>query len=222
MKKSILEKIIVITLTLGFLAGICLLEGMSFAELADNLTFLFLAIWAYILLDDFLAKVIWYRFALSKQYLVFEGLYIVSLIAFTGAFLANTFGWGVGCLVGAAVALVAAVVIHVRCYTDDGYTSFEIERAKWVIIRGKLKDMTREEVYDKVYSFLRYYPKRSLLESNLSLRNPVDTKGLNRTFSELMETEADVVYVNEVKEKLDKMIEDYLSLREPVKKGEEE
>ena len=143
---------------------------------------------------------------------------------FQFAILANAFGWGVGCLVIAAVAFAAALVIHVKCYGDEGYTSFEIERAKWVIIRSHLDDMTREEVYEKVYAFLRYYPKRGILESNLSLRDPVDTKGLNRTFQELMENELDVAYVNEVKEKLDKMVEDYLALRGPAekKKGEEE
>ena len=213
MKKSILEKIIAITLSMGFLAGVCLLEGMGLGELVDHLTFLFLAVAAYILLDDFLAMVFWYRYAITRNYLVYMCLYIASLVIFTGAFLSHSFGWGVGLLVGALVVFGLAFVLHVLCYRDDDYTAFESERLKWAIIREKLDGMTEEDVRSTCYSFLRFYPKRSLLKANLGLRDPVDTKHRNWTLAEIMEKDEDREYVSEVKARLDAMIDDYIIIR---------
>ena len=210
MKKSILEKIIVITLSMGFLAGVCLLEGMAVGDLVDNLTFLGLAVAAYILLDDFFAMVFWYRYAITRRYLVYMGLYIASLVTFTGAFLAHSFGWGVGLLVGALVVFGIAFAMHLLCYRDDDYTAFESERLKWAIIREKLDGMSEEEVRNTCYSFLRFRPKRGLLKANLALRDPIDAKHRNWTLAEIMEKDEDRESVAEVKASLDSIIDDYL------------
>lgn len=221
MKKNILEKIIVVTLSMLFLAGVCLLEGMSVSELVDNLTFLFLAIWTYILLDDFIAKVIWYRFAITKRYLVYEGCYLGALVMLTGAFLTHSFGWAVGDLVAFVVFFIAALVLHWKAYVDPAYTSFEIERAKWRVISAKLKDMSGEDVRQKAYEFLRYYPKRGRLEANLSLRCPVDPTGANRTLQEMMEGETDIDILAEAQAGIDKLVDDYLFIRDGEKEEKE-
>lgn len=187
MKKNIFQKLIVLLLSLLFLVGVCLLEGMTWEQLVDNMTFLSLAIWAFILLDDFFAKVIWYRYAITGRYLAYEGLYAISLVCMTGAFLADSFGWALGTLIGSIVFFAGGLTLHVICYKDKEYTSFEIERAKWLIFVDSIDKMeSSEELKAKLQKFLRFHVKRDVLKGMLDISRPLDTTGDNRTVDEML------------------------------------
>ena len=191
MKKRILQQFIVTVLSLGYLVGICLMEGMSWGLLADCMTFLALAIWAYVLLDDFFAKVIWYRYAITKQYLIYEGLYALSLTAMTGSFLSHNFYLTIATMIGSILLFASALAYHVVCFKDKSYVSFETERAKWFILLDRLEDFeTKEELQEKLYHFLRFSPKRDVLKASLDISRPLDTTGANRTVAEMLADDA--------------------------------
>lgn len=188
MLRRFLQKTIVFATVLGFVVLLCLANGMDRGLLLDNLVFFVLFGWAWIVLDDFIAKLFWYRYAITKEYVKMMLLFIGAYIFFNISWITDIFWIGLTSLILFVFLQGGGFFLYWYYYEKkkDVYISFEIERAKWFVLLKSFKDMSKEEIEMKAYQFLRYYPKRNLLESSLCLANPVDKSGKNRTVAEML------------------------------------
>lgn len=214
MAKRIFQKILVMFLVLGFVTLVCLASGLDKERLIDSLFFVSFIVWAWIVLNDPLEKLFWYRYAITKEYCGMMALYVTAIVSFMISYCTSIFMLGVISLIVFGITQIAAFVVHWYFYVKkkEVYIGFEIERAKWFVMLSKLKDMTRPEIEQACYTFLRFYPKRNVLESNLCLAHPVDPTHKNRTVAEMLSENTYDPYGLKARENISKMIDDYCKL----------
>lgn len=211
MFRRLLQKAIVFTTVLGFVVLLCLANGMDRGRLLDNLVFFILFGWAWIVLDDFIAKLFWYRYAITKEYLKMMALFIGAYICFNVTWVTDVFWLGLVSLIVFILMQGGGFFLYWYYYEKkkDVYISFEIERAKWIVLLKSFKDMSKEDVELKSYQFLRYFPKRNILESSLCLAHPVDKTGKNRTVAEMLKEDAHDESALEAQAAIKTMVADY-------------
>lgn len=213
MKKKFLQRILVLALTQLVVAGLALIEGMGFGELINYLTYLFISVAGAMLLDDFLAKVIWYRYAITRKYLVGMLLYFVALAMFTASFVTANLVWGVVALCLSAGFLVAGIVWSWFAYHNADYYSFESDRMKWRILISGIDSLTREEVEKKVKAFLRFRTKGDRLEGNLDISRPLDPEHLY-SLDELKAKDPQNADIAQIEVEINALIDDYYRRKE--------
>lgn len=213
MKKKFLQRILVLALTQLVVAGLALIEGMGFGELINYLTYLFISVAGAMLLDDFLAKVIWYRYAITRKYLVGMLLYFVALAMFTASFVTANLVWGIVALCLSAGFLVAGIVWSWFAYHNTDYYSFESDRMKWRILMSGIDSLTREEVEKKVKAFLRFRTKGDRLEGNLDISRPLDPEHLY-SLDELKAKDPQNADIAQIEVEINALIDDYYRRKE--------
>ena len=213
MKKKFLQRILVLALTQIVVASVALLEGMPWSELLNYLTYLFISVAGAMLLDDFLAKIIWYRYAITKKYLVGILFYFLSLSLFTASFVTLHLVWGIVALCLAGGFLIAGIVWSWFAYHNDDYYSFESDRMKWRILISGIDSLTREEVEKKVKAFLRFRTKGNRLEGNLDIARPFDPVNLY-SLDELKEKDPQNPDIAAIEVEINTLIDDYYRRKE--------
>ena len=208
MKKKFLQRVLVLVLTQIVVASVALLEGMRWSELLDYLSYLFISVAGAMLLDDFLAKIIWYRYAITKKYLLGILFYFAALSLFTASFVTSNLIWGIVALCLSGALLVAGIVWSWFAYHDNDYYSFESDRMKWRIFISGIDSLTREEVEKKVKAFLRFRTKRGYLEGNLDIGRPFDPNHLY-SLDELKEKDPQNPDIAAIEVEINQMIDDY-------------
>ena len=213
MKKKFLQRILVLALTQIVVASVALLEGMPWSELLNYLTYLFISVAGAMLLDDFLAKIIWYRYAITKKYLVGILFYFLSLSLFTASFVTSHLVWGIVALCLAGGFLIAGIVWSWFAYHNGDYYSFESDRMKWRILISGIDSLTREEVEKKVKAFLRFRTKGNRLEGNLDIARPFDPVNLY-SLDELKEKDPQNPDIAAIEVEINTLIDDYYRRKE--------
>lgn len=213
MKKKFLQRILVLALTQLVVASVALLEGMPWSELLNYLTYLFISVAGAMLLDDFLAKIIWYRYAITKKYLVGILFYFLALSLFTASFVTSNLVWGIVALCLAGGFLIAGIVWSWFAYHNDDYYSFESDRMKWRILISGIDSLTREEVEKKVKAFLRFRTKGNRLEGNLDISRPFDPDHLY-SLDELKEKDPQNPDIAAIEVEINALIDDYYRRKE--------
>lgn len=217
MRKKVFQKVLVLMLSQLVITAVCFLEGMSGWEILDYSTYLMISVACAMLLDDFLAKAIWYRYAITRRYLAGILLYFAAIVFFTAAFIVSTKMWAIIHLVLAAASLVGGVVWTFMAYRDDEYVSLEIDRAKWQVMLKGFAKMDREDIEKAVYAFLRFKLKGDRLEGNIDVARPLDPEASLMTIDEMFADPMMKSTAVEAKQYVDKLIEDYCAVRFPAK-----
>lgn len=213
MKKKFLQRILVLALTQLIVAGVALAEGIGLRELADYLTYLFISVAGAMLLDDFLAKIIWYRYAITRKYLVGILFYFASLALFTASFVTANLVWGIVALCLSGGFLIAGIVWSWFAYHNSDYYSFESDRMKWRILISGIDSLSREEVEKKVKAFLRFRTKGDRLEGNLDIARPFDPVNLY-SLDELKAKNPQNPDIAQIEVEINALIDDYYRRKE--------
>ena len=217
MIKHIIQKCIILALTVGYILFVLLFQKLPCAEVIDTLSVLVLGLWAYIILDDFDMKVLDEHRMLTKKHIAYELLFIASLAMITAAFLSHKFAWALAMLIGSILTFIGGCVMYGYCFKhEDEFISMELDNAHHMVfvlthLKNKAEDWDAEKLEEYATKEFHFYPKANHLERGLDGFAPIDATGNFRTLAQMNADDPNSAEAIIARKRIKAIVADYLS-----------
>ena len=176
MQKNVFQKLSVIAIALLVTCLLALVSKVSMFELFNSLTLMFIVSCIVLISDDFFYKLYNNRKVITKDYVIGESIYLLSIFSFALAFFAGTLTATLVWFVSSAFLFSGAIVWTYYAFKNPKWTAEELERVKWEELKKLIPEMDKEKAKKELSRFLRFHVEGDNLKGNLDISRPFDAE----------------------------------------------